>query len=174
MMTLSSTYFASAKCLQQFHQVSEKRHLFTALIENDCLRVPSFCLLLTVCQIDSTTVEISQNFISCQYLKCRLKMLINLKRFAFVLFRASEDKYIKYYKSFTKHFLIYTHRTLYCYTCIHMEYNRKYIQWDMHTITALPYLSNLSALSGEVIPSAFCQKYKTGDPDRNYPYKKGD
>lgn len=54
-------------------------------------------------------------------------MFINLKLIAFVLSRALEDKYIKYYKSFTKHFfLIYTHRTLHCYTCIHgMEYDRK-------------------------------------------------
>lgn len=46
-------------------------------------------------------------------------MLINLKRFAFVLSRALEDKYIKYYKSFTKHYFnLYTQNTalLYMYT----------------------------------------------------------
>jgi len=50
----------------------------------------------------------------------------------------------------------------------------KYIHWDMHTITALPFMSNLSTLTQEVISFALSQKYKIIDPDHDYPYKKGD
>lgn len=81
-----------------------------------------------------------------------LKMLKNFKPLAFVFARALEDKYIKYYKSFTKHLYRFIH-TEHCIV-IHVHiYStiRKYLQWDMLTIIALPFLSSFSTGSDPLL-----------------------
>lgn len=83
-----------------------------------------------------------------QYLKRRLKMFINLKWFAFVLSRALEDIYIKYYKSFTKHCFFSFIHTEHCIVIHVYIWNTIYTMGHAHNNSTSVLVKPLRADTG--------------------------